>query len=292
MRVVVYGRSFDLKFKNYIIDFFNKLNSFNIEIVVYKKFYDFLIKEIDYKPQIQEIIDKNPNGDSKIDFLFSIGGDGTILEAVTFIRNADIPVIGINTGKLGFLADIAIEAIPEALKAIFEGKYSIDERILLRLESPSSLFGKFPYGLNEITIQKKSSTMIRVRTYINDEFLNTYRADGLIVATPTGSTAYSLSVGGPILIPELRNFILAPISPHNLTVRPIVIPDSSKITLKLDDENVDYLVSLDHRSKEVHEPIVLEISKAEFKIKLLKLKGASFYSTLRNKLMWGADIRN
>ncbi len=292
MRVAIYGRSFELKYKNYIVEFFNKLNNLNVEIIVYTKFYDFLIEKIGYKPQIHEIIDKNLNRDSKIDFVFSIGGDGTILDAVTFVRNTDIPVIGINTGKLGFLADIAIEAIPEALQTIFEKKYSIDERILLRLESPSGLFDKFSYGLNEITVQKKSSTMIRVKTYINNEFLNTYRADGLIVSTPTGSTAYSLSVGGPILIPELKNFILSPISPHNLTVRPIVIPDNSKITLKLDDENVDYLVSIDHRSKEVHKPIVLEISKAEFKLKLIKLEGKSFYSTLRNKLMWGADIRN
>jgi NAD+ kinase len=193
---------------------------------------------------------------------------------------------------LGFLASIAKEEIESALNSIFLKEYSIEERTLLKLESSSGLFKEFPYSLNEIAVQKVDSAMITVHAYIDGEFLNSYWADGLLVSTPTGSTAYSLSVGGPIIIPQSGNFIISPISPHNLTVRPIVLPDTSKLQLKLEGRSLNYIASIDHRSLMIKNTEELTISKAEFKIKLLKLNNTSFYQTLRNKLMWGVDKRN
>jgi len=178
------------------------------------------------------------------------------------------------------------------LKAIFAKKYTIDERSLLKLQSSSGLFDDFPYSLNEIAIQKVDSAMITVSVNIDGEFLNTYWVDGLLVSTPTGSTAYSLSVGGPIIVPQSGNFIISPISPHNLTVRPIVLSDNSKLQLELEGRSLNYILSLDHRSIMIKNTEEIIISKAEFKIKLIKLNSTSFYKTLRNKLMWGVDKRN
>lgn len=292
MKVAIYGRNFDRGFKEYVKKFFDILNENKIEITIYEKFYNFLIKNIDLEPESVSVFSKHQEIRNDVDLLFSIGGDGTILEAITIVRDSDIPIVGINTGKLGFLASIAKEEIESALKAIFLKEYSIEERTLLKLESSSGLFKEFPYSLNEIAVQKVDSAMITVHAYIDGEFLNSYWADGLLVSTPTGSTAYSLSVGGPIIIPQSGSFIISPISPHNLTVRPIVLPDSSKLQLKLEGRSLNYIASIDHRSIMIKNTEEITISKAEFKIKLLKLNNTSFYKTLRNKLMWGVDKRN
>ncbi len=292
MKVAIFGRNFDKGFKNYIERFFQILKEKKVQITVYEKFYKFLIKEINLETKNIDVYNKHEQIKSNINMLFSIGGDGTILDAVNMVRNAKIPIVGINTGKLGFLASIAKEDIESALNAIFLKEYTIDERALLKLESSSGLFKEFPYSLNEISVQKVDSTMITVHVYINDEFLNSYWADGLLVSTPTGSTAYSLSVGGPIITPQSGNFIISPISPHNLTVRPIVLPDNSKLELKLEDRSLNYIASLDHRSVMIKNTEVIKICKADFKIQLLKLNNTSYYKTLRNKLMWGLDKRN
>ncbi|WP_372644489.1 NAD kinase, partial [Ancylomarina sp.] len=216
------------------------------------------------------------------------------LDAVTVVQDSGIPIVGVNSGRLGFMADIAREEIPAAISDIFEGNYSIEERTLLKVQTKDNgLFKDFNYALNEFTVHKKdSASMITIHTYIDGEYLNSYWADGLIIATPTGSTAYSLSVGGPILIPNTQNFVISPISPHNLTVRPIVLPNHQEITLKVEGRSDSYLASLDSRSVSFEALNELKISKADFKIKVLKLKTHSFYSTLRNKLMWGVDKRN
>ncbi len=292
MKVAIYGRNFDKGFKEYVKKFFDILNSNKIEIVIYEKFYEFLIKNIDLVPESVSVFSKHHEIRNDVDLLFSIGGDGTILDAITVIRDSNIPIVGINTGKLGFLASIAKEEIESALNSIFLKEYSIEERTLLKLESSSGLFKEFPYSLNEIAVQKVDSAMITVHAYIDGEFLNSYWADGLLVSTPTGSTAYSLSVGGPIIIPQSGNFIISPISPHNLTVRPIVLPDTSKLQLKLEGRSLNYIASIDHRSIMIKNTEEITISKAEFKVKLLKLYNTSFYQTLRNKLMWGVDKRN
>lgn len=292
MKVAIYGRNFDKGFKNYVEKFFDILKANHIEITIFNKFYDFLCREIDLNNSTISTFKKHFDIKDDVDLLFSIGGDGTILDAVTFVRNYNIPIVGINTGKLGFLASIAKEDIEPALSSILAGNYSIEERTLLKLESSSGLFKDFPYSLNEIAVQKVDSAMITVHVYINGEFLNSYWADGLLISTPTGSTAYSLSVGGPIITPQSGNFIISPISPHNLTVRPIVLPDTSRLQLKLEARSLNYIASLDHRSLLIKNTEEITIQKADFKIRLIKLEETSFYKTLRNKLMWGVDKRN
>lgn len=292
MKVAVFGRNFDKGFKDHVKRFFEILQYNKVEIVIYEKFYDFLKKEIDLKSDNISVFTKYFEIKNEIDLLFSIGGDGTILDATTIVRDSNIPIVGINTGKLGFLACIAKNEIESALNSIFSKDYTIDERTLIKLESSSGLFNEFPYSLNEVAVQKIDSAMITVHVYIDGEFLNTYWSDGLLISTPTGSTAYSLSVGGPIIIPQSGNFIISPISPHNLTVRPIVLPDTSQIRLKLEGRSLNYIASLDHRSIMVKNTEEIMIRKAEFKIRLIHLNNTSFYKTLRNKLMWGADKRN
>ncbi|MBI9054322.1 MAG: NAD kinase [Bacteroidales bacterium] len=292
MRVAIYGRNFEEGFKEYIKKFFEILNQNNVQIVVFKEFYDFLRKIIDLKNDSIEVFTKHTELKENIDLLFSIGGDGTILSAINYVRNYGIPIVGINTGRLGFLASIAKDEIESALQAILTSNYQVEERSLLKLRTSSNHFGDFPYSLNEVAIQKVDSEMITVHVYIDGEYLNTYWSDGLIVSTPTGSTAYSLSVGGPIIIPQSGNFIISPISPHNLTVRPIVLPDTSTLELKLESRALNYIASLDHRSMMIKNTEELFIRKADFKVKLIKLNNTSFYKTLRNKLMWGVDKRN
>jgi NAD+ kinase len=292
MKVAIYGRNFDSGFKEYVKRFFEILIKKNIEITIYKKFFDFLIKEIGLDPQLVSVYKKHSDIRNDVDLLFSIGGDGTILDAITIVRDSNIPILGLNTGKLGFLASISKDEIEPALDAVFNKDYTIDERSLLKLESSSGLFKEFPYSLNEIAVQKVDSAMITVHAYIDNEFLNSYWADGLLISTPTGSTAYSLSVGGPIIVPQSGNFIISPISPHNLTVRPVVLCDTSKLQLKLEGRSLNYILSLDHRSIMIKNTEEIVITKADFKIKLIKLNNTSFYNTLRNKLMWGVDKRN
>jgi NAD+ kinase len=214
---------------------------------------------------------------------------------------AGIPILGINTGKLGFLSLVPKDDIKPALTYLMEGKHSLQNRTLLRLETypqpplggEGGLFGKNNYALNEVCVQRKdTSTMIRIHAYINGEFLNTYWADGLIVSTPTGSTAYSLSCSGPILVPEDSSFIITPIAPHNLNVRPVVIPDSCVITLRVEGRTPSYMVSLDSRSKTIDSSDELVIKKESFGVKLIQIPGQSFAETLRKKLNWGKDVRN
>jgi len=292
MRVAIFGRSFHKSFKDYILRFFDNLKQHNVDISVHQDFYNFLINEINLSISNIEIFKTHLELEKNTDLMFSIGGDGTILDAITFVRDSGIPIVGINTGNLGFLASIAKNEIDNALDAIYTKDYTIEERSLLKLVSPADIFNDFSYGLNEIAVQKKDSAMIKVHVYIDGEFLNTYWSDGIIISTPTGSTAYSLSVGGPIVTPDSGNFIISPISPHNLTVRPIVLPDNIKLQLRLESRAVNYITSVDHRSVVMKNTKELTIEKADFKIKLLKLNNSSFYKTLRNKLMWGADKRN
>jgi NAD+ kinase len=231
--------------------------------------------------------------DYKPDLFCSIGGDGTMLNTVTFVGDSGIPVVGINTGRLGFLSGINIEEIEHSIEDILNGNYDIDKRALIRLDTNNNLFGKRNFALNEIAVSRKdSSAMITIHAYLNDVFLNSYWADGLIISTPTGSTAYSLSCGGPVVMPDSENFIITPISPHNLNVRPVIISDRDVIRLKVEGRNKEFLVSLDSRPMSFESEIDLVIKKEAFKINLIRLKGNDFTSTLRQKLMWGVDKRN
>lgn len=294
MKVALFGKQFSEDFLDSFKLILNEFNSHAIELCIYRPFYDFIANDLGFVPNVSEFFTEHADLDKEADYFFSIGGDGTFLNAVTLVQDSGIPIVGVNSGRLGFMADIAQDEIPAAIANILEGNFSIEERTLLKVQTKDNgLFKDFNYALNEFTVHKKdSATLITIHTYIDGEYLNSYWADGLIIATPTGSTAYSLSVGGPILIPNTQNFVISPISPHNLTVRPIVVPNQQEITLKVEGRSDSYLASLDSRSVSFEASNELKISKADFKIKVLKLNTHSFYSTLRNKLMWGVDKRN
>ncbi len=226
-------------------------------------------------------------------FVLSLGGDGTLLETVTQVGPLQIPILGINMGRLGFLAAVPQERITEALDALLRGHYTLDERSLIRVEADRPVFGGVAFGLNEFSILKRdSSAMIVVHTYIDGEFLNSYWADGLIVSTPTGSTGYSLSCGGPVLLPQTANFVIAPVCPHNLNVRPLIVPDHSVISFEIEGRASNFLISLDSRSEPVDATIQLAVRREAFVARLVKVHHANFLTTLRTKLNWGLDERN
>ena len=292
MKVAVYGRTFEEGFLSYIRNFFQLLNTYGFQIHIYQDFLSYMSETYNFHPSVDDTFTGYKDINEKVDFVISIGGDGTLLDTVSLVRRTSIPVIGINTGKLGFLANIAKEEISDAIESLYHGRYTVEERSLLHLSSEETIFPEFSYALNDMTIQKKDSRMITIHVYLNGKYLNTYWADGLIIATPTGSTAYSLSVGGPIVLPDTNNFIISPISAHNLTVRPIVVSDDSELLLKPEGRCSQYLISMDHHSKIVNKIMNITVKKASFTMKVLQLDNTDFYTTLRNKLMWGVDTRN
>lgn len=292
MRIGIYGRSFDDSFIPNIQELFNTIRVFNWEISVYEPFYSYLTPRInlDFQPSF---FNKHHEVKGDVDILISIGGDGTFLETIHIVRDSGIPVLGINTGRLGFLASTFKEEIVSVLQSIKDGKYRIQERSLLTLVTENNLFGEDNFALNELTVHKKdSSSMITIHTYIGDLFLNSYWADGLIVSTPTGSTAYSLSCGGPIIVPGAKDYVITPIAPHNLNVRPVVVPDDRIIRLKVEGRGREYLCSLDSRSVAIDSSIELVIKKAEFNMNVIQTEGQNFLNTIRKKMMWGLDNRN
>lgn len=233
--------------------------------------------------------------DNTFDLLISIGGDGTILRAITFVRDLGIPIVGINTGRLGFLATIRTDDIENAITEILHGDYKISERSLLSVstEPQNHDIAETHFALNEIAISRKNTTsMITVETHLNDEYLTSYWADGLILSTPTGSTGYSLSCGGPVITPDAKNFVLTPIAPHNLSARPLIIPDSTTVTLKVDGREDQFLLSLDSRIATLPNSTTVMVKKANFVIKMVELLDEAFLATLRKKLLWGEDRRN
>jgi len=227
------------------------------------------------------------------DLMISLGGDGTFLKAVSFIRDSGVPILGINTGRLGFLSNLAKDQIDQTLQRFNAGQYEFQKRSLLRVATENDLFSDDNFALNELTLQKKdTSSMIKVHAYLGDKFLNTYWADGLIVATPTGSTAYNLSCGGPIITPGCQVHILTPIAPHNLNVRPVVVPDHMPISLQVEGRDRSYLLSLDGHSQHIKQGEKVTITKAEFMINVVKFEDNNFLDTIRNKMFWGSDTRN
>lgn len=292
MKAAIYGRAFKTAQTETIQRIFSKLEFAKVELMIHEQFHKNMRGKVAL-PKSFSLFSLYEEIKSNVDFLFSIGGDGTLLETLTLVRDSGIPVIGINTGRLGFLSSISKEEIDVAVDAVIKKKFSIDKRTLIRLETKSKLFGKVNYALNEITLHKKdASSMIKIHATVNGKFLNSYFADGLIIATPTGSTAYSLSCGGPIVVPSSQNFIITPVAPHNLNVRPIVISDTDIITLKVEGRNRNFLVSLDSRSAVIDASTELTIRKEKFVFNLVKLGDHDCFSTFRNKLMWGLDKRN
>lgn len=293
MKVAVFGTSVSDDFVPVLEEFFLFLKNNQIEVQLSKSFYSFLIEELGTTPYYTSLFHSYVDFDEKNKYIFSVGGDGTFLHSVLNIRSFDIPVIGVNSGRLGFLADISADQVHDALTSIFENKYKVIERSMLEVNYEGRVNPDFNYALNEMAVLKTdNSSMLNVSAYVNGELLNNYWADGLIIATPTGSTAYSLSVGGPILTPDSENFIITPLAPHNLTIRPIVVPDKSEITLKVEGRGTHYLSALDSRSETVELSTVIKVRKAGFKLKTLQLAEQPFFNTLRNKLMWGVDRRN
>ena len=293
MKIALYGQTVNPEFFEELSRLFDLLKEKQIESFVYGPFLEYLQQDCEINPEITGRFENSDDLPEDVSYLFSLGGDGTFLKSFLVAKNGSIPLVGINSGRLGFLSDISREEIESAITDILNGNILIDERTALELEIVSDGQSEFLYALNEIAVTKlDSSSMININAFINDEFLNTYWADGLIVATPTGSTAYSLSVGGPILTPDSENFVISPIAPHNLTVRPMVVPDHHSITLRVEGRGHHFLASIDSKSETIYFKESLKIRKAPFKVKTIRLKDHSFFTTLRNKLMWGADKRN
>jgi len=293
MKIALYGQTVNPEFFEELLRLFDLLKEKQIESFVYRPFLEYLHQDCEIYPDVTGQFDDSNDLPDDVSYMFSLGGDGTFLKSFLVAKNGSIPLVGINSGRLGFLSDISREEIDSAVNDILVGNILIDERTVLELEIVSDKQSVYQYALNEIAVTKlDSSSMINIHSYINNEFLNTYWADGLIVATPTGSTAYSLSVGGPILTPDSENFVISPIAPHNLTVRPMVVPDHHSITLRVEGRGLHFLASIDSKSEPIYFTESLKIRKAPFKVKTIRLKGHSFFSTLRNKLMWGVDKRN
>jgi NAD+ kinase len=291
MRIAVHGKEFNRQSAPLIIRIFEVLSSSGAQIFVSTKFNQHL-KAAAFRNMRYEVYDPAEKLND-IAFFISIGGDGTLLESVTHIGALETPVLGINTGRLGFLATISKEESEQALLKVLEGSYQLDKRSLLKLESNTDIFSSLNFALNDFTVVKKdTSSMITIHTFIDGEFLNSYWADGIIVATPTGSTGYSLSCGGPLIFPRSGNFVITPVSPHNLTVRPIILADSSVITFQIEGRSRRFLVSLDSRIASVDSSVQLTVKKADFRVNLIQLEGQHYFKTLRQKLNWGLDIRN
>jgi len=291
MKIAIHGRNFNESARPYIESMFSELARRKIEVQLSEPFRSFLDKQC--IQHFSNMVYGNPDELCNARMVVSMGGDGTLLETISHVGKRRIPVIGINVGRLGFLATVSPERISDMIEALENNQYKIDERTLVKVESNIDLFEGRNFGLNDFTITKTdTASMITVHTYLNDEFLNSYWADGVIISTPTGSTGYSLSCGGPVLVPHSQNFIITPVSPHNLNVRPLVVEDSSVIRLEVKSRSNNFLVSMDSRSRVVDEVTELTVSKADFTARLIKMRDDSFLDTLRSKLSWGLDMRN
>ena len=294
MKVALFGRFYNLTTTFSVETLFNFLKKKEIDAYIETEFYNLIN---DNEPnKIDYLFDKQFDTlDTSFDLFISIGGDGTILRAITFIKNLGIPIIGINTGRLGFLATIPVNDIEIAIQNIINGKYRISERSLLTIETSveNKDIDSMNFALNEIAVSRKNTTsMITVETFLDGEYLTSYWSDGLIVSTPTGSTGYSLSCGGPVITPETNSFVITPIAPHNLSARPLIIPDATEIQLKVTGREESHLVSLDSRIATLENGTIIKIKKAPFTIKMVDLLNESFLTTLRKKLLWGEDKRN
>ncbi len=292
MKIAIYSRGIENNQQNDILMFLDELNKYNIEPVFFQDFFNQFYSAINITTKYSTF-NSSQDLDDSFECIISLGGDGTLLDTVTFIQDKGIPVLGINYGRLGFLASIGKEEIQSAIKSLVDRTYVLDKRTMIHLDADIPILNQAPYALNEFTLQKKdSSSMIKIHTYLNGEFLNTYWADGLIVSTPTGSTGYSLSCQGPIVFPDSRSFVLTPIAPHNLNIRPIIIPDDNIISFEVEGRTDAFICTLDSRRFVVPKETELAVKKENFMVNLIRLNENNFLQTLRNKLSWGLDIRN
>jgi len=291
MRIAIYGRQFNLDVLPFVQEVFDNLSQHGVEIYVHHQLGEYLTDKI--KVVQYNVLSAGDNIKGFIDLFITLGGDGTLLDMVSVIRNTEIPVIGINFGRLGFLATINKSDIAAAIFAVVNQNYTLDSRDLISINSENEIFGDDNFALNDITIHKRDdAAMIITRVYLDNEFLNAYWGDGIIISTPTGSTAYSLSCGGPIIFPESNSLVLTPVSPHNLNVRPVILPDSSTLSFEVESRSSNYLVSCDSRTATIDKTMRFTVQKAGFRLNLIRLSNESYLSTLRNKLLWGLDVRN
>jgi len=292
MRVAIYSRAIEEDHYEDVQLFFDELKKQKIEPVLFQSFYEQISDKINLSGSVPTFFLSEHLTD-EIDFIISLGGDGTLLDTVTLVRNKNIPVMGINFGRLGFLAGIGRNELTTAVKSMGKRTFVIDKRTMIHVDANLPLFGEVPYALNEFAIHKRDTEpMIKIHTYLNGEFLNTYWADGLIVATPTGSTGYSLSCNGPIVFPESGSFVITPVAPHNLNVRPIIVPDDNIISFEIESRSEHIICALDSRREIVSKDVQIAVRKESFHLKLVRLNENNFLQTLRNKLTWGLDKRN
>lgn len=293
MKIALYNRVFEADDVSFFQYLFQILKEQEIKIVLFEDFKNQL-QSFQVLPEQYETFSNHIDlVKTNVDVMLSLGGDGTMLDTVCYVYNSNIPALGVNLGRLGFLADVSKEEIEFAIRALKLGSYSIEERSLIHLDSNENLFGDHPFALNEFTIHRKdSSSMIKIHTFINGDFLNTYWSDGLVVATPTGSTGYSLSCNGPIVFPTAENFIITPVAPHNLNIRPIIVSDSSIISFEVEGRTDQFLCTLDSRVATITDKVQLAVKKEDFNLRIIRLDEHDFLQTLRHKLYWGADNRN
>jgi NAD+ kinase len=292
MLVALYNRTFEVGDLPVLLRILHLLEQHKLQMVFFKEFYDRLQQH--YTPvSTPKFFTGKRDLPHNTDMLFSLGGDGTMLDAVCFAGNTSIPLIGINLGRLGFLAAIPEEEVEDAILSLVRGSYTLEKRSLLHLDSSIPLFNGSPFALNEFTIHRQdTSSMIKIHTYLNGEFLNTYWADGLIVATPTGSTGYSLSCGGPVVFPQTSSFIITPVAPHNLNTRPIVVPDDNVISFEIEGRTEQFLCTLDARTEIIRNNVQLAVKRESFMVSLVRPDEHNFLNTIRQKLYWGIDKRN
>lgn len=294
MKIGIYGQFYHKNSEKFIQGILDALKIAPVEVLIEHNFRNMIKAHKEMDTEVSSF-GTFTELDSSYDLFFSIGGDGTILKSVTFVRDLGIPIVGINTGRLGFLATIQKEKITKSVQQILSGAYTLSERSLLSVKTipNSDEISKLNFALNEVAINRKNTTsMIKVETLVNDEYLTSYWSDGLIISTPTGSTGYSLSCGGPIIDPSTSSLVITPIAPHNLNARPFVIPDDSRISLRVSGREESFLISLDSRIATLNNQTVIQIEKAPFTIRMVQLKDDSFINTLREKLLWGEDKRN
>jgi NAD+ kinase len=292
MRVAIYSRVIEYDQQAGVQKLFDELIRQGVEPVIHQPFLEKIGGSFILPPNVASFRESS-DLDESIEFLISLGGDGTLLDTVAYVRDKNIPVLGINFGRLGFLASIGKEELTTAVNSLVNRTFVVDQRSLIHLDANKPLFGDVPYGLNEFAIHKTdTSPMIKIHTYLNGEFLNTYWADGLIVSTPTGSTGYSLSCGGPIVFPESASFVITPVAPHNLNVRPIVVPDDNIISFEIEGRTENFICVLDSRKEIVDKQVQLAVRSEAFTLSLIRLNENNFLQTLRGKLSWGLDRRN
>lgn len=293
MQVVVYGTQYKDKDLPYIQAVFDALHQEGFNTFVHTPYLTNIAHKVNFPGPYAPFDDYRGFSAHKINFIIVLGGDGTMLNAVTLVRGANVPMLGINLGRLGFLNNIEKHQIAEAITNLRRGIFHVEERVTLYLESTPSIFGDTNFALNDCTILKRdTSSMITIHTYVNGDYLNSYWADGIIIATPTGSTGYSLSCGGPVIAPNSGNFVITPVAPHNLNVRPIVLSDDSIISFDIEGRGENFICTMDSRFELIGAHHQLAVRKNDFKVKIVRLPDDTFLKTIRDKLAWGQDMRN